>query len=381
MQGDALVYSRPVFTLRPSGLSQEIPLVMVPTADRGLWLGGRTASIYELTNVTMSSSTKISMVFPDGILGFTNLVSFQSKNAGQADGILEYLGPQGQTRFLSYLGGLGQDWIAGLILNNDGGVTVAGNTTSLDFPTESALATVNSGYRDLFVSRLDGTLTNLAFSTYLGGSSEDYMERLVESPSGDLLLAGWTLSTNFPQAVRLPSTLGETKDGLLAGLAPDGSELRFARLVGGIGNEEIHDVAVDAEHYYWIAGLSQGGLEAIYGSVVLTNWWKVVLKTNQWPPEIPRRQPAGFVARLYPGEDALNARLSTSRDEPKIFWLTWPAVLPDYVLQSTDSLFNATNEWRDVPGAILVGTNWVYTIPDPPSLEYFRLERRVRHGL
>jgi len=336
-----------------------VPLTLVPLLNQDLWLVGETRD-----NVSLQDAVDAGLI-PE--------LPFQPENHGATEGYLVQLGADGLLRYASYLGGVGDDSIRGLVANPGGGVTVAGITTSTDFPVESALLSTNSGSQDLFIARLDDTLTNLVFSTYLGGTSEDDLERLVEGPTGDLLLAGWTLSTDFPEAAPLPSTLGETKEGLLASVAADGSALRFATLVGGIGDDEIHDVAVDAESYFWITGSSQGGLEDVYGSVVLTNWWNVTLNTNDVPPAIEKRQPAGLLARLYPGE----AALSVARDPGGTLQIRWPTVLPDYLLQSTAFLFGETNEWADVAGPTVAGTNWIYTVTDPISEEYFRLERQV----
>jgi hypothetical protein len=365
MEGDDLVYWRPNSVFVP------YPLALVPTADRGLWIGGElTGEDLAISDIFASWTTNTD--------GTTNLLwrirpPFQDASGGGKDGFLTLLDQEGNLVYASFLGGTNEDSISGLALNEDGGVTVAGNTVSTNFPIMSALFPTNAGSRDLFVSRLDDTLTNLVFSTYVGGGAEDYLERLAVDAGGDLLLAGWTLSTNFPQAAPLPSTLGETKEGLVASVTADGSALRYATLVGGNGNEEIHDVAVDTESYLWVAGSSQGGLEAVYGSVVLTNWWNVTLNSNDVPPAVERRQPAGMLARLYPGE----AALEVARDPVGAVEIRWPVVLPDYLLQSTAFLFDETNEWVDVTSATLVGTNWIYTVSELNGEEYFRLERRV----
>lgn len=351
MDGDGLGYVQELLTTG-------VVLGLEPTEGGELWVVGETRN---------------ALVLGDWVdAGLLPEEPYQPLLAGATDGFLARLGVDGEIRYTSYLGGAGDDSIRGLLLSDDGGVVVAGHTTSISFPVESALVSTNAGYRDLFVARLDASLTNLVYSTYLGGRGEEYLERLAGDADGELLLAGWTLSTNFPGAVLLPSTTGDTKEGLLVRMLADGSGLLSSTLFGGEGNEEVHDVVVDGEGYYWITGLSQGGLEANYGGVVETNWWNVVLKTNTVPPVITKRSPAAFLARLYPGEAEVKMGVVDGGVA-----ISWPEALRGFELQSVSGLSGATNQWIDLSGAVLVGTNRVYGVTNRLGEEFYRLRQRV----
>ena len=102
----------------------------------------------------------------------------------------------------TYMGGSDLDWIGALAIHPiSGDVYVAGETKSTDFPGTAGGAQAGSGggLDEAFVARLNGALTTLTQATYLGGGNEDVAETLAIHPiSGDVYVAGYTKSTNFP---------------------------------------------------------------------------------------------------------------------------------------------------------------------------------------
>ncbi|MFZ8787270.1 InlB B-repeat-containing protein, partial [Thermocrinis sp.] len=111
---------------------------------------------------------------------------------------------------VSILGGYRDDYAYALAIHpTTGDVYVAGETKSEDFsgtaggaqPNRSRHPSDVGSYEDGFISRLNSNLTQLIQSTYLGGWDRDIIKAIAIHPqTGEVYVAGWTESINFPQA-------------------------------------------------------------------------------------------------------------------------------------------------------------------------------------
>jgi hypothetical protein len=102
----------------------------------------------------------------------------------------------------TFLGGNGDENLADfqrdiLSVDSSGNVYVTGATTSTNFPRLHALQTKAQGGWDAYVSVLNTTGSQLRFSTYLGGSNDDF-GRGIAFRNGAVYLTGQTYSGNFP---------------------------------------------------------------------------------------------------------------------------------------------------------------------------------------
>ncbi len=102
----------------------------------------------------------------------------------------------------TFLGGNGRDDIMSLLVSPLGKVYVTGNTTSTNFPhlTNSFEDSFHGGieYGDAFVSIFDHNLTQLEASTYIGGDLDDRALDIHLDSTGNVLIAGYSKSANFP---------------------------------------------------------------------------------------------------------------------------------------------------------------------------------------
>ncbi len=84
------------------------------------------------------------------------------------------------------------------------------------------------------------TIDPLIQSTYLGGSNDDYVNALALAANGDVLVGGWTDSTNLPGTAggAQPSHGGGAYDGFVARLSGNLKALIQSTYLGGSGKKE-----------------------------------------------------------------------------------------------------------------------------------------------
>ncbi len=124
------------------------------------------------------------------------------------DGSAGFLvGPYDRTRALvidpvlsysTFLGGGGLDWARAVAADGAGNVYVAGFTDSSDFPVASPYQATRRGGVDAFVAKLNPAGTALVYCTYLGGSLDDRAFGVAVDSAGSAYVTGWTSSSNFP---------------------------------------------------------------------------------------------------------------------------------------------------------------------------------------
>ena len=105
----------------------------------------------------------------------TSAGAYQTTLNGVQDAFVSKLAADGTSlAYSTYLGGSSYDRGYGIAVDSSGAAYVTGFTLSGDFPTSAgAYQTTLNGSVNAFVSKLAADGTSLAYSTYLGGSSDD----------------------------------------------------------------------------------------------------------------------------------------------------------------------------------------------------------------
>jgi hypothetical protein len=172
------------------------------------YLGG---SDYDFTGSSLVVDPR-GRVYVDGVTSSTDFPttpgSFQQSFVGgdgafcgiPCDAFIVEMGSAGSALIHStYLGGTGDEFGAGIARGDRGQVFEMTLTMSSDFPvTDDAFQSTSAGGVDQTITELTPQLSGVVWSTYLGGSADEFAGGLGLDPSGDLFVPSDTNSADFP---------------------------------------------------------------------------------------------------------------------------------------------------------------------------------------
>jgi len=183
--------------------------------------------------------------------------------------------------YSTYLGGSGDDLGQGIAVDAAGNAYITGYTTSTDFPTANPLQATNHGGPsygyDAFVAKLNAGGSALIYSTYLGGSGDDWGWGIGVDPAGNAYVTGQTDSPDFPTVEPLQAVCDNcgdySGDAFVAKINPTGGALAYSTYLGGTEGAAAVGIAVDSAGNGYVTGITgsidfpiANALQSNYGS-------------------------------------------------------------------------------------------------------------------
>jgi hypothetical protein len=227
---------------------------------------GNAIAVDSSGNVYVAGTTS-SAGFPTTVNAFQTVYGgpgvAQTGNIPQSNGFISKLNPTGTTLlYSSYLGGSTvaggrpADSIQAVAVDSSGAAYLTGSEESTDFPVVNPLQIGNNGGSDAFVTKVNPSGDALDYSTYLGGSGADVGRAIAVDASGDVFLAGYTISSNFPtqNAYQSTSPSSGNAHAFLTELYPSGTSLVFSTYFGGNGQDRAFGMALDSQGNIYLAG-------------------------------------------------------------------------------------------------------------------------------
>ncbi len=148
-----------------------------------------------------------------------------------------------------------------IMLDSSNNVLVASCTRSTNFPITNAVQANNAGMQDGIIFKLNSTLSNLMFSTYIGGSKNDACYSIKIDSSYNMVFSGGTCSSNLPATAGgwQNAYNGGISDGFVGKLNPTGSILQRISYLGTTNYDQAFFVEIDRSDNIFVLGQSRGG--------------------------------------------------------------------------------------------------------------------------
>jgi hypothetical protein len=174
----------------------------------------------------------------------TTLGAYDRSLGGSQDVFLSKLKVSGSgLAFSTYLGSSGVDGtLGGLAVDVGGNAYLTGFTESNRFPvTSGAFDTAFSGSNEAFLTKLNPAGSALGYSTFLGGSNQDFGRTVGVDIIGNAFVTGTTKSANWPTTSdAFDKTHNGDQDIFLTIVNPAGKALLYSTLIGGSGADRTN---------------------------------------------------------------------------------------------------------------------------------------------
>ncbi len=187
--------------------------------------------------VAVDSSDNVYIAGGTTSTNFPVVGSIQAVNGGGENAFLAKINSTGTAIVYStYLGGSGggggagaSEEANGVAVDASGNAYLAGVTNSANFPvTIGALQTSYNGVQDAFAAKVNAAGNALVYSTYLGGSSFNWISGLAVSSIGNIYVAGYTSSPDFPTVAPIQTGFNGLYDAFVSEINATGNALVFS---------------------------------------------------------------------------------------------------------------------------------------------------------
>jgi len=260
--GSSLMYSTYL-----GGSGPEVPASLIANAAGELYIMAITGS----SNFPVTSGA-FDMTFNGGTSYTLTYVIQYSNGSDVAISCFNALGTQ--LLYSTYLGGTKNDGLnvssnlkhnyaddvrGEVLIDAESNVYVVGSTNSTDFPVTPGVfqPTPGGGGQDGFITKLDRTLSQLIWSSYLGGQYADAIYNIALSKNGTVYVCGGTNSPDFPttSGVVYPTQQGGV-DGFVTMINPNGTSIFKSTYWGTSSYDQVYFVEIDKQNYVYILGQS-----------------------------------------------------------------------------------------------------------------------------
>ncbi|HEX6795142.1 MAG TPA: SBBP repeat-containing protein [Casimicrobiaceae bacterium] len=218
------------------------------------------------------------------------------KGIAGGGGFVVKLAPAGNALiFSTYIAASNPSAIA---VDSAGNAFVTGSASRSFVTTPGALQTTTASVSGstAFLLKLNAAGTAPVFATFLGGSGGEDATSLALDNGGNAYVGGWTTSTDFPVRNAYQASKRSAKDGFVAKIAGDGSQIVYATLLGGSLDDAVNAIAVDRAGSAYVAGETYSGDFPVISGFQMQKAGRLLIGSSLGN---------AFVAKLGPGGNSL----------------------------------------------------------------------------
>jgi gliding motility-associated-like protein len=164
-----------------------------------------------------------------------------------------------------------------------GNVYIASSTRSSDFPFVNGFDSTLGGQQDAIALKLNSDLSQILWSTYLGGSDNDAGYALALDDSSNVYITGGTRSAvDFPITTGALQTTynGGKADGYITRIKNDGSAILQSTLWGTTAYDQTYFVQLDKNKDVYVVGQTEGAIPITAGVYNNPNSGQFITKMN-----------------------------------------------------------------------------------------------------
>ena len=177
----------------------------------------------------------------------------------------------------------GDSFRGDILVDATDNVYVASHTASSDFPLGQGFSsTYHGGTTDGLVLKLNSALTALTWGSYLGGTASDAAYSIqLEPGSGNVYVAGGTLSTNLPAtAGSYQPTAGGDVNGFVARISANGTTLLRTTYAGTAAYDQAFFLQLGSDGGVYVLGQTAGTFPTTPGLYGTPNGRQFILKLS-----------------------------------------------------------------------------------------------------
>lgn len=260
------------FAFKVNGYDPKKPLIIDPTINLvySTYLGGiheddAYGMIVDAQGNAYLTGRTTSQDFPSTGNAFSPVLP-KITGTGIFDGFVTKFDPSGVLLYSTFLGGTaGNSLGEPIIVDGSGNVYVGGTTAASDFPvTQGAYQAKLGGGDDAFLSKISPDGSQLLYSTFMGGSGDEGLSKLILNSDGSLWMAGGASAAGLPASANAfqPKPNG-TDNGFVAKAQFDqNGALQFPYLtfIGGSNSsqeEGVRDLTLDSAGSVYAVGATE----------------------------------------------------------------------------------------------------------------------------